>query len=101
MFEFAKSIGQIRFHLFAICADRQTNKLLRQAEGGESQEVADALAKWAWGALSPTVTHHGDTPEGGLDLPNVRTPDGVCAPKKTATQQRYSSGKQNRPGRTT
>ena len=51
-------------------------------EGGESQEVADALAKWAWGAPSLTALHPEDTPEGGLDFPNVRAPDGEWAPRK-------------------
>ena len=56
-FEFAKSRGQIQFHLFAICADKQPHKLLREMEGGDSQEVADALVKWAWGPFrSPRCT---------------------------------------------
>ena len=79
-FEFAKSRGQIHFHLFAICADKQPHKLLHEMEGGESQDAADALAKWAWGTLSLTAMHPADTPDGGLDLPNVRVPDGEWAP---------------------
>ena len=54
MFEFAKSRGQIHFRLCSIRADKRPHKLLREMEGGESQEVADAIAKWAWGPyLSP------------------------------------------------
>ena len=47
--EFDKSRRQIHFHLFAIFADKQPHKLLHDMEGGESQDVAGALAKWAWG----------------------------------------------------
>ena len=50
-------------------------------EGGEAQEVADALAKWAWGSLSLAATHPADNPEGGLDFPNVRAPGGERAPQ--------------------
>ena len=53
MFEIAKSRGEIQFRLIAICADMQPNKHLREMEGGDSQEVADALAKWAWGPFRP------------------------------------------------
>ena len=82
MFECAKSRGQIRFHLSAICAGKQPHILLHEMEGGDPQEVSDALAKWACGALSLTAMHAADTPEGGLDLPNARAPDGVWPPKK-------------------
>ena len=49
MFEFDKSRWQIHFHLFSICADKHPHRLLREMEGGEYQEVADAPAKWACG----------------------------------------------------
>ena len=57
MFEFAKSRGEIHFRQFAICADKKPHMFLREMEGGESQEVADALAKWDWGLFrSPRCT---------------------------------------------
>ena len=81
-FEFAKSRGQIHFHLCAVCADKLPRRLLHKMEGGESKEVAGALAKWAWGTLSLTALRPADTPEGGLDLPNVRAPDGEWGPRE-------------------
>ena len=68
--------------MFAICADKQPHKLLHEMKGGESQEAADALEKWDWGALSLTAMRPADTPDGGLDLPNVRAPVGEWAPRK-------------------
>ena len=68
--------------MFSICADKKPRRLLRETEGGESQEVTEALAKWAWGAHSPTAMHPADTPGGDLDLPYVRAPDGEWAPRK-------------------
>ena len=84
-FEFAKSRGQIHFRLFAICADQQPRRHLHEVEGGESQEVAGALANWARGALSLTALHPAETPEGALDLANVRAPDGEWAPQKDSS----------------
>ena len=82
MFECAKSRGKIHPHLFSICADKQPYSLLQEMEGGESQEVADELAKWARGALSLTEMRPADTPEGGLEMHNVRAPDGEWDPRK-------------------
>ena len=45
----------IHSHLFAIWADTQPRKNLRAMDGGESQEDTDAIATWAWGALSLTA----------------------------------------------
>ena len=74
MFEFAKSRGQLHFYLFAIRADKQPRRILHEMEGGESQEVSDALAEWGWGNLSLTALRPADTPEICLDFPNVRAP---------------------------
>ena len=49
VWEFAKSSGEIRCRLFAICADNQPRKLLRGAEGGRSEEATESIAKWATG----------------------------------------------------
>ena len=51
-------------------------------EGGESQEVAAALAKWARGALSIAALHHSDTARGGLEATSVRAPDAEWGPTK-------------------
>ena len=54
--------------------------VLRETEGGESHDVADALAKSARGAVSLTAMQPSDKPEGGLGIPHVRVPDGDLAP---------------------
>ena len=56
--------------------------LLKEMEGGDSQEVADAPANRACETLSLTAMRPATTPEGGLDLTNVRAPDGVWGPEK-------------------
>ena len=68
--------------MLAICEDKQPHMPPLEMEGGESQEVADAIAKWARGALSLTALHPADTPEGVLDFPIVRAPDGEWAPRE-------------------
>ena len=77
-----RHISRLRFHMFAICADKKPNRLLHEMEGGESLEVADALENRALGALSPTPLHPADTPGGGLEVTSVRAPDGERAPEK-------------------
>ena len=79
----------------------QPHRLLREMDGGESQEVADALEKWALGALSRAAMHPADTPDGGLGFHNVRSTDAEWIPGKTATQRRFYSEKKNSSGRTT
>ena len=102
MFEFAKSSHRVHFRLFAICADWNPRKLLREMECGDSQEVADAIANWAFETLALAAIRPSDATEGCLDIPNSRAPDGACSPpKKDASQKRYSPGKKIRPGRTT
>ena len=88
-FEFARSRGHIHLHLFSICADNHPNRLLRELGRVESQEAADARAKWAWGTLSLTAPHPADTPEIGLDLPNVRVPDGEWARRQDSNDDAH------------
>ena len=79
-YEFAKSRGQINFHMCAICGDEQPHRLLHELRGGGAQEAADALASWAWGSLALTATHPASSPDGELDIALVRAPDGVWVP---------------------
>ena len=81
-YEFAKSRGQIHFRMFAITSDKQPHRLLHVMRGGGSLEEADALANWAWGSLSLTALHPAVRPEGVLELPHVRAPDGAWRPTK-------------------
>ena len=63
-FEIAKYSGQIHFHMYAICADMQPHRLLREMEGGGPREIADALAKWEGSAPAIPAMRPGDTPWG-------------------------------------
>ena len=80
--EFAKSRGQIHFHMFAISADKQPHRLLHEMKGSGDQEKAGALAAWAWGSLSLTAMHPARGQNGELDVALVRAPDGEWAPPK-------------------
>ena len=81
-FEFAKSRGQIHFHMFAINEDKQPQRLLRAIKNGGAQEKADALATWARGSLSLTAMRPAGVPNGELDITLVRAPEGEWAPPK-------------------
>ena len=82
MYEFAKPSGEIHFRMFAITADKQPHRLLREMRGGGSREEADALANWSWGSLSLTALRPAVSPEGVLELPHVRAPYGDWRPTK-------------------
>ena len=81
-YEFAKSRGQIRFHMFAIYGDKHPRRLLRELRGGCAQEEADALATWAWGSLALSAPHPASTPVGEPDIARARAPDGAWVPPK-------------------
>lgn len=79
-FELAESRGEIHFHTFAICENKLPNRLLREMGGGESNEVADVLAR------RECPFDHIAAPyryaRGGLDAAIVRVPGGEWAPTK-------------------
>jgi hypothetical protein len=90
-YEFAKSRGQIHWHLFGIRGDRQPHCLLyavakeQVASGGltveeASEQVAAQLAQWCADALALTATHPATDEDGMLHLSNVRPPEGTLEP---------------------
>lgn len=93
-YEFAKSRGQIHWHLFGIRGDREPSLRLHQAkqelgaavEGGgmtqadADQELARRLASWCHDALELTATHPATSSDGHLDLSRVRSPHGTWEP---------------------
>ena len=68
--------------MFAICADRQPRRLLRDITHAGAQEAADAIAIWAWGSLLLAAMRPAGSPNGDLDIALVRAHDGGWARPK-------------------